>query len=414
MRGMPRSPLHWVALGLVAATVSAGIPNGLSAQSGDLQQQIRDSQLRLEQIRAERERLQQEMASAQSQVQDVAAELRNIERQISASRSVVAEMEFQTEAVSSEVATGSVRLVETRERLREGDAILHRRLRDLYKLGPLHTVRVLLGAESFTDLLNRYRYLRLMASYDRTLVTRVRDLEIALVAQNQALQENLRDLQRLRQVKLGEVAQLTQVERDRQAALQRFRQSAQSASTRLDQLEADIGRLTSLVDDLEELRRDAERRRSVAGRGTGPATLSAADAGTLDWPVDGDILYRFGREQRPNGTVLRWNGLGIGAPLGSPVRAVRSGTVVLAGPFEGYGPTVVVSHGDGYYTLYLYLDEIGVVQGRDITAGQVVGTVGGASTPEGPHLEFQVRAPVNGGTPQARDPLEWLRPRGER
>ena len=139
--------------------------------------------------------------------------------------------------------------------------------------------------------------------------------------------------------------------------------------------------------------------------------MTSGDAGTLDWPVEGEVIYRFGRERRPNGTVLRWNGLGIQAPPGEPVRAVRDGTVVLAGPFEGYGPTVVVSHGDGFYTLYLYLEEIGVIDGREVRAGQVVGTVGGAATPEGPHIEFQIRAPVEGGSPQARDPLQWLKTR---
>ena len=94
------------------------------------------------------------------------------------------------------------------------------------------------------------------------------------------------------------------------------------------------------------------------------------------------------------------------------MQAVRGGRVVLAGPFEGYGPTVILSHGNGFYTLYMYLEEIGVVEGRDVTAGQVVGTVGGADTPEGPHIEFQIRAPVDGGNPQAQDPLMWLRARG--
>lgn len=108
--------------------------------------------------------------------------------------------------------------------------------------------------------------------------------------------------------------------------------------------------------------------------------------------------------------MLRWNGLGIAAPTGTPVRAVRAGRVALAGPFEGYGPTVVLSHGDGFYTLYLYLEDIGVVEGRDVEAGQVVGTVGGSQTPEGPHLEFQIRAPLQGSSPQAQDPLQWLRP----
>ena len=86
--------------------------------------------------------------------------------------------------------------------------------------------------------------------------------------------------------------------------------------------------------------------------------------------------------------------------------------MALAGPFEGYGPSVVLSHGGGFYTLYLYLEEIGVVQGREVAQGQVVGTVGGSQTPEGAHIEFQIRAPVAGGAPQAMDPLQWLKSRG--
>ena len=94
------------------------------------------------------------------------------------------------------------------------------------------------------------------------------------------------------------------------------------------------------------------------------------------------------------------------------MRAVLAGSVALAGPFEGYGPTVVLSHGDGLYTLYLYLEEIGVVQGRQVEKGQVVGTVGGRDTPEGPHIEFQIRSPATGSAPQALNPLEWLKSRG--
>jgi septal ring factor EnvC (AmiA/AmiB activator) len=182
--------------------------------------------------------------------------------------------------------------------------------------------------------------------------------------------------------------------------------------TRLEQLDADEARLTSLIDDLERRRLEAERRRALSGAGReGPTTLSGADAGNLDWPMEGELIYRFGRERRPNGTVLRWNGIGIRASAGTPVRAVKAGTVVLAGPFEGYGPTVVLSHGGGFYTLYLYLEEIGVIEGREVEAGQVVGTVGGSQTPEGPHIEFQIRAPVAGGAPQAMDPLQWLKSR---
>lgn len=393
----------------VAASLWVTLAGGLAAQQTDLRREILESQRRLEQIRAERARLEEEMQGVRVRVRDASADLANVERRISASRSVLAEIQLQADATSQEITETTRDLLQARDRLAEGRAVLSRRLRDIYKMGPLHTVRVLLGATSFTDLLNRYRYLQRVASFDRALVDRVNDLERALSVQSDELGQRMAELSSLRQARLGEVAQLRAIEQERQATLTEYRSREQTAKTRLGQLEADENRMTGLIEDLERRRVAEERRRAASA---GAATLSSADAGTLDWPLDGDILYRFGRERRPNGLVLRWNGIGIKAPPGTPVHAVRAGRVVLAGPFEGYGPTVVLSHGNGFYTLYLYLEDIGVVEGRDVTAGQVVGTVGGRDTPEGAHLEFQIRAPVSGGAPQAQDPLVWLKARG--
>ena len=385
-----------------------------AAQDPDIQRQIQESQRRLEAIRDERARLQAEMEQVRGRVRDASSELRNIEQQLSASRSVLSEVDFQAEVTAAQVQETTAELLRTREELKENKAILHRRVRDIYKRGPLHSLQVLLGADSFADLLSRYRYLQLIATYDRALVDRVAQLESALEDHGQLQAQSLAELGRLRQAKLGEVAELRSVERDRQAALEQFQDRERQTQSRLEQLDADEARMTDLIGDLERRRLEEERRRALAGVGReGPSTLSGADAGSLDWPLEGNLLYRFGLERKPNGTVLRWNGIGIQAPAGTPVKAVKAGSVVLAGPFEGYGPTVVLSHGGGFYTLYLYLEEIGVVQGREIQAGQVVGTVGGSQTPEGPHMEFQIRAPIAGGAPQAMDPLQWLKSRSQ-
>jgi septal ring factor EnvC (AmiA/AmiB activator) len=392
----------WIAAALCVFAASAS-----AAQTPTLDRQIQESRQRLEEIRSERERLQSELRSVRGRVADVSAELRNIERQLSAARSELAELEFQSEATSQRVSENTELLGQTRQRLLSGSASLGRRLRDIYKMGPLHTVRVLLGAESFADLLTRYRYLRLMASSDRTMVDKVKELEVSLTAQDQELRESLRELGRLRQRRLNALGALRSVEQDRQSTLQRFRTTERTTRSRLERLEEDEARLSGLVSEFE-------RDRVAEPLTDAPAVaLSAADAGLLQWPVEGQVLYRFGVQPQANGTSLRWNGVGIAARPGTPVEAVRAGTVVMAGPFEGYGPTVVLSHGGGFYTLYLYLEEIGVVQGRTVDAGQVVGTVGGGSTPEGPHLEFQIRAPSDDGVPTAQDPLAWLRPRGE-
>ena len=399
--------------GSLLALLLAAVPG--AAQDPELQREIQESQRRLEAIREERARLQGEMDQIRGRVRDASSELRNIEQQLSASRSVLAEVDFQAEGIAVQVQETTGELLKTREQLLADKAVLHRRVRDIYKRGPLHSLRVLIGADSFADLLTRYRYLELIASYDRGLVDRVSRLEQALADHGRQQEQSLAELGRLRQTKLGEVAELRSVERARQTTLEQFQDRERQAVTRLEQLDADERRMTGLIDDLERRRLEEERRRALSGVGReGPSTMSGSDAGSLDWPVEGDLIYRFGRERRPNGTILRWNGIGIQASTGTPVRAVKSGTVVLAGPFEGYGPTVVLSHGGGFYTLYLYLEDIGVVQGRDVQAGQVVGTVGGSQTPEGPHIEFQIRAPVAGGAPQAMDPLQWLRSRSQK
>jgi septal ring factor EnvC (AmiA/AmiB activator) len=379
-----------------------------AGQDPDLRREIQQSQRRLEQIREERARLRREIGDVRNRVRDAASELANVERRLSASRSVLTEVEFQSDATAEQIQETTRSLIQSKDRLSESQAVLHRRLRDIYKMGPLQTVQVLLGARSFTDLLNRYRYLERIASFDRALVERVTELESEFEGQNDDLQDRMRLLGTLRQDRLSEVVQLRSVENERQTALRQFRSREETTSSRLDELDADEGRMTSLIDDLEERRRELE----AARRRASGAAISAEDAGSLDWPIEGDIIYRFGRDERPNGTVLRWNGIGVAAPTGTPVRAVKAGTVVLAGPFAGYGLTVMLSHGNGFYTLYLYLEDLGVVEGRDVTPGQVVGTVGGGDTPEGPHLEFQIRAPTDGGSPQAQDPLQWLRPRG--
>ena len=393
-----------VVAGFIAVSALACMAGALAGQT-DLRREILESQRRLEQIRAEQSRLEGEIGDVRKRVRDASEDLANVERRLSASRSVLAEIQFQSDAVTQSIQETTRELVQAREKLAENEAVLNRRLRDIYKMGPLHTVGVLLGASSFTDLLNRYRYLQRIASFDRSLVSRVETIEGELVERNDDLRQRMAELGSLRQNRLSEVAQLRSVESERQTALAEFRSRERQTASRLEELDADEGRMTQLIGDLETRRREIEARTATA---RADASLSADDAGSLDWPLDGEVIYRFGRERRPNGTVLRWNGIGISASPGSPVTAVRAGTVVLAGPFEGYGPTVVLSHGDGFYTLYLYLEETGVVEGRTVSIGQVVGTVGGTDTPEGPHIEFQVRAPVNGGSPQAQDPLQWL------
>jgi septal ring factor EnvC (AmiA/AmiB activator) len=369
---------------------------------------LRESQARLDSIRQERERLQREMTQLQSRVRDASRELVNIGRQRATSTSALQELEFQAAVLQTSVEQTSSELTATRATLGNRASALRDRLRDIYKRGPLHTVRVLLSAESFGDLLNRYKYLHMVTLYERRVMDDVRRLETELRAKEEELQSSLTQLDVLRQQKGREVEELRRLEGRSRQALDQVRRQEASTADLLEKAAQDEQRVTSIIDRLER-ERVAEARRGEAAT---PASITTSDLGSLNWPVEGRVIYRYGLERKPNGVTLANNGIGIAAAAGTGVKAVEAGTISHAGPFEGYGSMVMVSHGGGYYTLYMYLKTVSVRTGQIITVGEIIGTVGGEQTPEGAHLEFQVRAPVGDRPAQAVDPLTWLRSRG--
>ncbi|HKP29454.1 MAG TPA: peptidoglycan DD-metalloendopeptidase family protein, partial [Gemmatimonadales bacterium] len=151
-------------------------------------------------------------------------------------------------------------------------------------------------------------------------------------------------------------------------------------------------------------KRRGSRPAPVAG---GAATLTTEDIGRLDWPVEGRIVYRFGRDTLPGGGVIRWNGIGIGTAAGTPVKAVESGRVALVQRLSTYGLTVILEHGSGYYSVYSQLAAANVAAGSQVEKGESIGVVGGANTDYGPHLHFEIR----GENQIALDPTDWLRRR---
>lgn len=391
---------------VLLALLLAGTAAPLAAQ-GNTRRDLRESQMRLDSIRQERERLQREMQQLQSRVRDTSRELVNIGRQRAASVSALQEMEFQAAVLETMIEQTESELEAARQSLGSRADALRERLRDIYKRGPLHTVRVLLSAESFGDLVSRYKYLHMIATSERLLMENVKRLERDLLEKEEGLREDQRALDLLRQQKAREVQDLERLEARSRQTLNQMRQAEATTASLIEKSEQDERRLAAIIDRLERDRLAEERR----GEAAAPANITTSELGTLNWPVDGRLVYRFGPERRSNGITLTNNGIGIAAPAGTPVRAVEAGTVSHAGPFEGYGSMVMVNHGGGYYTLYLYLQSVSVRAGETITRGQTIGTVGGEQTEHGAHLEFQVRAPVRGTIAEPVDPLTWLRAR---
>ncbi|HEU4722645.1 MAG TPA: peptidoglycan DD-metalloendopeptidase family protein [Gemmatimonadaceae bacterium] len=385
---------------LLLAALLLTIPAPLAAQSAEAR--IRAQREELERIRRERADLERRMSSIQGNVHELREEVAILDRQREATERVIQTLDRQLAAITTEVDLTTARTQSAERELAARRTTLERRLVEIYKRGPLYSAEALLTARSFGELVARYKYLHELATHDRALVTRVQTLRDQVVQQRADL-VRLRDaVEENRMDKQLEEDRLARLRGERTTNLQQVQRSAQDILDRLAALRASESRLSNVIATIE-----TERRRTAAARPNAPresSTLRTSDLGRLDWPVDGTVLYRFGRVVNPNNTTTRWNGIGIAAPTGTAVRAVAPGTVVSVGQLGTYGLTVIVQHGAGDYSVYASLAGASVRTNTTIRKGDAIGTVGTSDPDLRPHLHFEIR-------PQGRavDPESWLR-----
>lgn len=391
---------RWLTLALLGLLATGGV-GPLLAQGGTTE--LERSRRRLDSIRVERQRLEAQQERLQGQVRDVNADLRNIERQRETTNRIVNEIESQLAGLNNELGRVSGELALAEDNLEEKRAVLERRLIEIYKRGRMYTFQALLAAESFGDLLARYKYLYLTSRQDQALMHDVEALNARVRRQRNDLLGIRTTLGSTREDRERELKRYADLATARARRLQQLERSGQATGERLTQLERDEARLNELLAALERARRTA----TTAGGPPIAGGMTTEDIGKLDWPVNGRVVYNFGRTTLPTGGVVRWNGIGIGAAEGTPVKAVESGRVELVQRLGTYGLTVVVQHGNGYRSLYMQLQNASVAVGQDVTRGQVIGTVGGANSEQGPHLHFEIR----GENSIALDPSDWLRRR---
>ncbi len=161
-------------------------------------------------------------------------------------------------------------------------------------------------------------------------------------------------------------------------------------------------------------------------KSVGQAAIPHVGQGILAWPYSAAfaahcgtikgalgniycVTQYFGNTPFATANPSVYNGMGhdgidIGMPIGTPVMAALSGTVIGTGntdlarsPTTGaqcysFGKWVMVQHANGLSTLYAHLSAINVAKGQTVATGQVLGLSGMTGYATGPHLHFGVYA----------------------
>ncbi len=121
-------------------------------------------------------------------------------------------------------------------------------------------------------------------------------------------------------------------------------------------------------------------------------------------PMHGPIISNYGMQEHPVLHIMTRNlGVEIKGQRGGKVKAAAKGKVVMTAEIDGRGPSVIIEHEGGFYSVYGHLNSIRVQEGDAVRNGEEIGEVGDLASLNGIKLYFQ----VSQGT-QTIDPLQWL------
>jgi murein DD-endopeptidase MepM/ murein hydrolase activator NlpD len=131
-----------------------------------------------------------------------------------------------------------------------------------------------------------------------------------------------------------------------------------------------------------------------------PNTIPTPGTAVFKWPLSNPYITqyfgytKFALSGAYGGS--KHNGMDLGAPTGTKIKAPLTGTVRMTGNTDlvpgcySWGQWVLIDHPNGLSSMFAHLSRISVTPGQTIGTGDIVGYVGSTGYSTGPHLHYTV------------------------
>ena len=354
------------------------------------------------QIEATKKRIQSEGRKEKSSVRKVS----NLSEEISLLERLVKEIDKEEKLLVADIYQTENQILKSEIELDTLRTRYSRRINKIYKKGQLTNLEKIFSSTSWRQAIYRSKYLKIIAEIDQKTYKTIKSLLVEIGKQKLNLEAALRKKRRLKRDRSQTLTLVQNKRRKEQRALIKIRQSQKDLKTFLTEKEAGVKQLKIIIDkirdDIDRFEREARIRQQQQ-------VLQSKEfpklKGQLEWPAKGRVITKFGRQWNPKLKTTTENpGIDIKGKPGSEIRTVLGGIVTTITFIRGFGTTIIIDHGNGFYTVYSHVSKVEINEDIQVRGGDVIAYMGDSSSINGAQLHFEIW-----GQGKKLDPEKWLK-----
>lgn len=356
-----------------------------SSSVSDMEKQLAELQKKIDEYNESIESAKNDIDGALERKQKIDEQIDLVTEKIKSTNAIIEQYDGEIQKINSKIVDMDSDIDTKYERFKSW-------LRMMQLCGDVNYLEMVLSADSFVSFLETVDRMGTLIKYQNTVMEDLRsDVNAAAEQRDEADRLRAEQLEVREQLE-ADNAQLLSLQKksenyitelkNNEAQYKQYLADAEAAEEKLgSEIETELERIAA-----EQARAAAEAAKNNASSGVTPGAVPSGDRPSYQWPVDGFYVVssNFGICR---GTYHR--GIDIPASYGTSIFAADSGTVKASTYDPSFGYYVLISHENGYATLYAHCSSLYVRAGDTVSKGDTIAAVGNTGNSQGNHLHFE-------------------------
>tara|TARA_B000000437_G_scaffold49376_1_gene34778 strand:+ start:4381 stop:5574 length:1194 start_codon:yes stop_codon:yes gene_type:complete len=357
-----------------------------------------------DEIETTKKRINSENKKEKSSVRKVS----NLSEEIGLLQKLVKELVKEEKLLITDISRMERKINQNENNLEELRKLYAKRLSTMYKKGQISNLERVLSSTSWRQAIYRSKYLKIISKIDRETHDTIRALLIEVGKQKLVLESALRKKRYLKREREKTLSQVRSKKKKEQRELTRIRKSQKELKNYLSEKQVGMNQLEVIIKKIREDIARLEREERIRKQ---QMALSSKEfpklKGQISWPAEGRVAAKFGRQWNPKLKTTTENpGIDIKGKPGSEIRSVLGGVVTTITFIRGYGTTIIIDHGSGFYTVYSHVTNVETNVDSQVNSGDVIAYMGDSGSINGSQLHFEIW-----GEGKKLNPENWLKKR---